>query len=123
MYLNNNITKRNGHRNYVGDVNAEAQKIMFSLSNGKYLYTYPANSDGNANAKDLNPGIDWGDDFIDICNTYALIAPSWFYIEPTTPAPFSIKVTKEIISGAGPRRSCAKEREQGKRWICTNPSS
>ena len=83
--------------NYLGDVNAEAQKICFSKEDN-YIYTYPANPNATPNAKDLDPNIDFGED---INNTHELIAPSWFYIESKTHLPFSIKITKEIINGNG----------------------
>ena len=82
---------------YVGDVNAEAQPICFDDT---YTYTYPLNPNGYGydEADVLNPNIDFdlGDG-----NDFDLIAPSWFYIEPTTPLGFSIKVTKTITSGEG----------------------
>ena len=82
---------------YVGDVNAEAQPICFD-SEG--IYTYPLNPNGYGydEADVLNPNIDF--DLKD-GNDYNLIAPTWFYIEPTTPLGFSIKVTKTITSGEG----------------------
>ena len=82
---------------YVGDVNAEAQPICFD-SEG--IYTYPLNPNGYGydEADVLNPNIDFdlGDG-----NNYDLIAPTWFYIEPTTPLGFSIKVTRTTTSGEG----------------------
>ncbi|MBQ2853562.1 MAG: hypothetical protein IJE76_09320, partial [Bacteroidales bacterium] len=82
---------------YVGDINAEAQRICFDDT---YTYTYPLNPNGYGydEADVLNPDIDF--DLKD-GNNYDLIAPTWFYIEPTTPLGFSIKVTKTITSGEG----------------------
>ena len=82
---------------YVGDVNAEAQPICFD-SEG--IYTYPLNPNGYGydEADVLNPNIDFdlGDG-----NDFDLIAPSFFYLEPTTNIGFSVKVTKTITSGEG----------------------
>ncbi|MBR6775450.1 MAG: PKD domain-containing protein, partial [Bacteroidales bacterium] len=97
-YYNDSVTNRTRYRaDYVGDINAEAQRICF---NSEGTYTYPLNPNGYGydEADVLNPNIDF--DLKD-GNNYDLIAPTWFYIEPTTPLGFSIKVTKTITSGEG----------------------
>ena len=96
-YLNDSLPNRDKYRNnpdYTGDVNAEAQRICFDNTN--FQYRYSANTNLNY-ANILDSGIDFGVD----PNTYELIAPSWFYIEPTTTDNFSIKITKEISLGEG----------------------
>ena len=106
-YIGDSISDRTRYRNnpaYVGDVNAEAQRICFEKNNS--IITYPLNPDNgydpvadkyNNVADILDPNINFSHDPY----TDNLMAPSWFYIEPTTAEEFTIKITKVKSSGDG----------------------
>ncbi|MBQ2853709.1 MAG: hypothetical protein IJE76_10075, partial [Bacteroidales bacterium] len=94
-YISDSVSDRTRYRaDYVGDINAEAQRICFD---SKGTYTYTLNTNKNPQADVLDPDIYYGS----IGFTYNLYAPTWFYIEPTFPDTLKIQMTKNITSDSG----------------------